>query len=252
MNRRRKVGVAPMVKALIAIVLVGCGSSKPSPTPIASNTSSTTATTSATPPSSGHPTVDDSKCPLRWDELAAPGTIPLVAGTTPLGDECPEMDVAALLAPGGCKTPGCTTATIDGRATAFVIDGPAGSGRFASLGLAVADSSPRYACVTASTVGFRHLGTATSQLAPLPWYEDVNGDGRVELVAWQRLPWGDSEADNGLVPIVYALEGDALVRRDPLGANLAAKVAAAYRSVPTLDQDLCAVVMAEALEHWGR
>ncbi len=246
-----------MSKHAIVIVLAGCGSSKPAPAPIASNTSSTTATTSAStaPPSTGHPQIDDAQCPLHWDELYAPGTIPLVPASTapdPDSDDCPAMDVAALLAPGGCKTPACISTTIDGRATAFVMEGPAGSGRFASLGLAVGDSPPRYACATASTVGWRHLGAATTGLAPLPWYADVSGDGRFELVVWQRLPWGNSEFDNGLVPIVYALEGDALVRRDPLGQELAAKVAAAYRSLPSLDQDACAIVMATALEHWGR
>lgn len=243
-----------MRACVIAIGLVGCGPSKPSPAPIASNTSSTTAATSssASPPSTGQPQIDDSQCPLHWDELNAPPTIPLVAASTPLGDDCPQMDVAALLAPGGCTAPACISATIDGRATAFVMEGPAGSGRFAALGLAVAGSPPRYACATASTVGWRHLVSVANQLAPLPWYADVSGDGRFELVVWQRLPWGSSEADNGLVPIVYALEGDALVRRDPLGTKLAAKVAAAYRSVPTLDQDPCAVVMGTMLEHWGR
>jgi hypothetical protein len=237
---------------VIALGLLGCASSKPAPTPIASNTSSAAATTASSPPSTGHPQIDDSKCPLHWDELVAPPTIPLVAASTPLGDDCPQMDVAALLAPGGCKAPDCISATIDGRATAFVMEGPGGSGRFASLGLALADSPPRYASATASTVGWRHLAMTTSPIAPLPWYADVSGDGRVELVVWQRLPWGSSEADNGLVPIVYALEGDALVRRDPLGAKLAAKVAAAYRSVPTLDQDVCAVAMVKVLEHWPR
>lgn len=241
--------------SVILVVLLGCGSSNPSPAPIASHTSSTTAATSlpAGPPSTGHPQIDDSQCPLHWDELVAPTSIPLVAATTaPDGDECPAMDVSALLAPGGCIAPDCIRATIDGRATAFVMEGPAGSGRFASLGLAVADSPPRYACALASTVGWRHLASVGNQLAPLPWYADVNGDGRIELVVWQRLPWGNSEADNGLVPIVYALEGDALVRRDPLGQMLAMKVAAAYRSLPTLDQDVCATVVATALEHWGR
>jgi hypothetical protein len=193
--------------------------------------------------------IDDHACPLSWNELDAPSLIPLLAWGTDLPDDCPELDAAQLLAPGGCVAPDCTTATLDGRPTAFVMEGPAGSGRFASLALVVGGNAPRFACISASTVGWRHLVEVADQLAPLPWFDDVDGDGRTELVAWQRLPWGNSEYDNGMVPIVYALEGDALVRRDELGIALHEKVAAAYRTLAARpDASPCYAVIANALD----
>jgi hypothetical protein len=242
------------MRAHVLWLLAACHASSgspatPSATPIASHEPAPM--TPATPAILlGGAGVDDRACPLSWSELYAPARIPLVAWGAAMPDDCPDFDAAQLLAPGGCVAPACTSATVDGRATAFVMEGPGGSGRFASLALAVGGATPRFACITSSTVGWRHLAAVANQLAPLPWFDDVNGDGRPELVAWQRLPWGSSESENGMVPIVYALEGDALVRHDELGIALAKKVAAAYRTLASRpDASPCFAVLASALEH---
>jgi len=69
------------------------------------------------------------------------------------------------------------------------------------------------------------------------------------------LPWGDSEASNGLVPVIYVLEGDALVRRDDRGVALARRVAAAYRTLRSMRDRgplACYEALARALEHWDQ
>lgn len=198
-------------------------------------------------------------CALDWAELdaVAPPRIALAPVGTAPGDDCPPgFDPVALLAAGGCVAPGCTRADMGGRAAAFEIDGPGGSGRYAQLGVVVDGAVPRFACVTASTVAWRHLYPVADRLAPLPWFDDVDGDGAAELVAWQRLPWGSAEVSNGLVPIVYALDGDALVRRDDRARALAHRVADAYRALiaqpdARAHPQACFAAMARALDGFG-
>jgi hypothetical protein len=198
-------------------------------------------------------------CPLRWAELGGPEALALAPWPVERRPDewCPEgFDPAALLAPGGCAEPDCTTGVMGGgRRVALAIEGPAGSGRFAALGLAVEGAPPRGSCALASTVAWRHLHRVADLLAPLPWLADVDGDGAAELIVWQRLPWGDSEMENGLVPVVYALEGDRLLRRDRRGAALAARVAAAYRKLAAVadrrEPLACYRALADALERWG-
>ena len=142
-------------------------------------------------------------------------------------DECPEgFDPDRVLAPAGC-TEDCTAGVARGaRSVAVVAVGPGGSGHFWSVGIAV--SGGWFACMTASTVAWRYLGLVGDRLSPLHWLDDVDGDGAQEVVLWERLPWGGAEADNGLIPIVYVLDGDALVRRDDLAMPLRHRVATAY------------------------
>lgn len=202
----------------------------------------------------------DPSCPLHWDELHVPARIPLQPVTANLADdECPvDFDPSRVLA-GDCAQPDCMSVTLPhDRRGAFVIDGPNGSGRFWFLGLAVEGAARSYACISASSVGWRHLGIVGG-LAPLPWFEDLDGDGDREIIAWQRLPWGRgmSERDNAIVPIAYSLEGDALVRIDSLASKVAAKVAQAYRTLiangTTGPEDrACYNAVATALDAWGR
>ena len=65
---------------------------------------------------------------------------------------------------------------------AVAIDGPAGSGRFVQVGVAVGGAAPRFACASASTVAWRHLHAVAEQLAPLPWLVDADGDGAAEVI----------------------------------------------------------------------
>lgn len=200
------------------------------------------------------------RCPLAWDELdaAAPARIelrPIPAAGTALPDDCPaDFDPAA-----GWRAscPDCARGELaPGRLATLEVEGPAGSGRFARLGLVVGGPRPGYACVAASTVGWRHLYRVAELLAPLPWLADVgDDDATVELVAWQRLPFGGSEAEVALVPVVYELDGDALVRRDDHGRALAARVGAAYVRLADIADPgadvACYRVVARALAGWA-
>ena len=164
-------------------------------------------------------------CPLRWDEVHAPARIALRSAPK---ENC-TAPPSELLA---CTD--CQRATVaSGQRAVFQSTEPGGSGRFSQFTLAV-DGPPRVACGDMSTVGWRHLDRVSDWLAPLPWFADIDGDGTHEVIAWQRLPWGDAESTNGMIPIVYAVEADALVRRDDIAVPIARKVAAAYRALATL------------------
>ena len=188
-------------------------------------------------------------CVLRWNELKAamPPTIDLRAAD-PLGDECVDgFDPRATCVPNGSD---CFRATMRGghEATLSVV-GPEGSGHFETLGLSI--DGQRGLCLTASTVGWRYLSAVGHKLAPLPWLTDADGDGDAELVVWSRLPWGDSEVTNALVPVVYALDGDRLVRRDDKARALRVKVADAYHELANLNESpearACFVAVTAAL-----
>ena len=178
-----------------------------------------------------------------------PPTIDLTAND-PLGDECVEgFDPTTTCVPSP-DGPSCFEGTMRGghKATLSVV-GPEGSGRFETLGLSI--DGKRGLCLTASTVGWRYLFPVGHKLAPLPWLTDVDGDGDAELVVWSRLPWGDSEVTNALVPVVYALDGDRLVRRDDKAKALRVKVADAYHELANLNENpearACFVAVTAAL-----
>jgi len=191
----------------------------------------------AAPPNAG--------CPLAWDELdeVAPPRLPVRdwANRTD-DDECPTaFDISAPCAD-------CVSGPMaDHHAARLAVEGPAGTGRFVSLGLAI--DHRRFVCTMGSTVGWRHLHDFASTIAPLPWLADVDHDGSRELVVWQRLAWGNAESENGLVPIVYVLDDGALVRRDDRARSVAAPVAAAYRKLAAAggDEAACYTAMVAAL-----
>jgi hypothetical protein len=165
-------------------------------------------------------------CPLRWNELdeVAPPRLPLhAAGTTP--DECEAQYASDFEECQDCSHEG-KVAT--GAHATHVVSGPGGTGRFWSWTLSIGE---RFACGMGSTVGWRHLTDVAEMIAPLQWFADLDGDGKHEVVVWHRVPWGSSELTNGLVPIVYAVTADDLVRRDDLAKPLRAKVAAMYRAL---------------------
>jgi hypothetical protein len=192
-------------------------------------------------------------CTLRWDELHAPARIPLHrVGTTP-GDDCPTgFDPAAVLAPNGCTAPDCITAKVASGRAHYTLDGPAGSGHFANFGIVVEGIAPTFACGSMSTVGWRLLSTVGKSLAPIPWFADLDGDGTHEVISWQRLPWGHSEVSNGMWPVIYSMEADALVRRDDKRGVIGRKVAGAYRELarlePTDEWVACYLAIAKALD----
>jgi len=166
--------------------------------------------------------------------MNAPATIPLLPAGAQLSDECSDgFDPST--APCADGSDDCIHATMRGHQHATLsVAGPDGSGHFASLSFSV--DGKRFACMTASTVGWRYLFPVGDKLAPLQWLADVDGDSDAELVVWSRLPWGDSEVTNALMPVVYALDGDRLVRRDDKAKALRVKVADAYHELVKLDE----------------
>jgi hypothetical protein len=196
-------------------------------------------------------------CPLRWDELAAaaPPTIELTPITSSdprmaidVNDDCPGFDPASTRCAGGVD---CNEARMrGGRRAVLTMVGPGGSGRFFSMGLAI--DGKAFACMTASTVGWRNLYPVGGMLLPLPWLADVDGDREAELVMWTRLPWGDAEVTNALMPVVYVLDGDRLVRRDDRSHALRTRVSSAYRALAAKtakddEQRACYASVAHAL-----
>jgi hypothetical protein len=231
--------------AAAAIALGACGA--PAPVPLANQLN-------ALPEPESPP--EEESCALAWYALAevSPVRIPLEPLSALPGDDCPAgFAPATVLA----RCADCYAADLaPGRRGVLEVDGPRGSGRFASLGLVVDGPSPGFACATASTVGWRHLWRVHDVVAPLPWLADIgDDDATAELVVWQRLPWGESESENAMVPIVYELEGDALIRRDDRSAVLTSKMAYAYRRMIELDPHgpvACYRTVASALARWSR
>lgn len=243
---------------LLPLSLVACGRAA---SPEAARPAAVSDTTRAdvAPASPGTETSPE-RCPLEAVADIASPEIPLTAwpSSAPLSDNCPsDFDPQLALTDAGCAAVDCLRGEVaPGVSAALVIEGPAGSGRFAPLGLAVFDGkTTRFACEMASTVGMRHLYDASDVLGPLPWLADLDGDGAAELVVWTRLSWGGSESEEGLVPAVYSVDGAKLVRRDARGAALAHRVADAYRWLlvrPGAVPDPCYAAMAKALDGWGR
>ncbi|MCB9760511.1 MAG: hypothetical protein H6739_11785 [Alphaproteobacteria bacterium] len=90
-----------------------------------------------------------------------------------------------------------------GLTAAVSVDGPGGSGRYWSV--TVAQSDGLTGLVLGSTVAWRHLHRVEVPFLPLPWFEDVDGDGFHELLIWDRVFWGGSgsEAEWALGVRVY-------------------------------------------------
>jgi hypothetical protein len=203
--------------------------------------------------------------PFRWNEVNAPARIALqtVDPHATASDRCPGFDPVEVFRPNGCTTGiripdseaeiDCTIGTMRGGGhVAVQTFGPEGSGRYWSVGIALDSPAHPSACVEASTVGFRLLSPVAQMVAPMPWFADVDGNGEREVILWQRVPWGDSEITNGLYPVVYALDGEVLVRRDDLATPLRTRIASSYRELvrqdPSDDQASCIRAFAFALE----
>lgn len=115
------------------------------------------------------------------------------------------------------------------------LEGPSGSGRYwtVTAGLSEGGGVPpaRGFCVQTSTVGWRTL--RAFRRTPLPWLEDLDGDGAPELILWDSfgLPGGLSQAESGLVAWVYRPKPDGVLQLDgELTRRLARELAEAYRA----------------------
>jgi hypothetical protein len=114
-------------------------------------------------------------------------------------------------------------------------DGPAGSGRYWTLSVGIGKKgSPKPdqgICFATSTIGWRTLQQFKN--APLVWLDDLDGDGKAEVILWGSFPLRKeaSNAEFGLTAWVYRLTSEgALVLDWSLTRKLAREIAAAYRA----------------------
>jgi len=132
-------------------------------------------------------------------------------------------------------------------------DGPSGSGRFWNITVGVAGGQhlkPTLGvCIVTSTVGWRTL--QQYKRAPLSWLDDLDNDGRTELIIWSSFPlWKDSSlAEYGLIAWVYRLTSeDSLAIDWGLSRRMAREVAEAYRSPLDSTDTYLGPLRAEAAE----
>jgi hypothetical protein len=136
--------------------------------------------------------------------------------------------------------------------TLFVYaDGPSGSGRFWHVTIGVSEidlaKPARGNCLTANTVGWRTL--QQYKVSPLPWLDDVDGDGKAELILWASFPLRKeaSSAEFGLTAWVYRLTSDGTLVIDwDLTRKQAREIAAAYRTPLANSLQTIAPLRAEA------
>lgn len=114
-------------------------------------------------------------------------------------------------------------------------DGPSGSLRYWTITVGIAKAgSPKPArgfCLEASTLGWRTL--QQFKLSPLPWLDDVDGDGKAEFILWDSFPLraDASMSELGLTAWVYRLTSDGTLVIDwDLTRKLVREIAAAYRA----------------------
>jgi hypothetical protein len=114
-------------------------------------------------------------------------------------------------------------------------DGPVGSGRFWTVTIGVGERQQprpmRGVCLRTSTVGWRTY--QYYKRTPLVWLEDLDNDGKAELIIWGSFPLHEdaSLAEYGLVAWVFRLASpDSLVIDWPLSRRMAREVAEVYRS----------------------
>ncbi|MBI4164223.1 MAG: hypothetical protein HY508_00640 [Acidobacteria bacterium] len=112
--------------------------------------------------------------------------------------------------------------------------GPSGSGRYWTLTVGVGrknSSKPaRGICLATSTVGWRTL--QQFKMSPLVWLDDVDGDGKAEVILWDSFPIHKdaSMAEFGMTAWVYRLTSEgSLVLDWNSSRKLARELAAAYR-----------------------
>ena len=138
-------------------------------------------------------------------------------------------------------------------------DGPYGSGRYWNVKIGVGsneNSEPnRGVCLTTSTVGWRTLQRFKG--GGLPWLDDLNGDGRAELIIWDSFALREdaSMAEFAMVAWAYRLVSHNLLAIDwKLSRSLARSIAAEYRTTPDIkDPSLVQLrsKAAEALERFA-
>lgn len=115
-------------------------------------------------------------------------------------------------------------------------EGPSGSGRYWNVTVGVAESQNltpvRGVCLVTTTLGWRTL--QEYKKTPLPWLDDLDEDGKSELIIWSSFPLREdaSLAEYGLVAWVYRLNSERRLTIDwDLSRHMAREIARAYRSL---------------------
>ena len=113
-------------------------------------------------------------------------------------------------------------------------DGPSGSGRYWVLTAGIAgrqrETPERGICLQTSTLGWRTLQQFKN--LPLPWADDLDQDGKAELIIWDSFPLSadESMAEFGLMAWVYRVKPDETFSVDwNLTRRMAGELAEAYR-----------------------
>jgi hypothetical protein len=114
-------------------------------------------------------------------------------------------------------------------------DGPEGSGRFWTVTVGVSAGHllkpTRGICLSASTLGWRTLERYSK--GPLPWLDDVDGDGSAEFLLWDSFPLHDEAimVEYALMAWVYRLVSEESLAIDwGMSRTLARLLAKEYRS----------------------
>ncbi len=113
-------------------------------------------------------------------------------------------------------------------------EGPSGSGRYWILTVAIAGREgakpERGFCLQTSTLGWRTL--QGFKKLPLPWADDLDKDGKAELIIWDSFPLTTEEsmAEFGLIAWVYQVNrGETFTLDWNLTRRMAGELAEAYR-----------------------
>jgi hypothetical protein len=137
-------------------------------------------------------------------------------------------------------------------------DGSGGSGRYWEVTVGFAKRNQhrplRGVCLTTSTVGWRTL--ERYKTSSLPWLDDLDGDGKAELIIWGSFPLTKeaSMLEFGLMAWVYRVSSEDLLAIDwILSRRMAREIAEAYRG-PLNESDLddLGVNTAQTLEAFAR
>ena len=114
-------------------------------------------------------------------------------------------------------------------------EGPEGSGRYWTVSVGVGSKGRkrllRGASLRTSTVGWRTL--LDFKHSPLPWINDLDADGKAELIVWSSFPLRDeaTAAEFGLMAWVYRVTSKDKLEIDwKLSGKMAREIAAAYRT----------------------
>jgi hypothetical protein len=258
---RRFAGPAALVIVAVSGAMMGC-SSRPSEETTAAPLSHAEKPAPVVPDSALNPSVDDliqGSCPAGIDRQTLAAALHSWPKAVSIGSghpawQCGEVELAPLN-PSTCAT------CVSGRAGPVSVvlerrlaDSPGGPGRthVTFHRQPADDEKPGGVCFAN-----RAAGTALDSFS---WMEDLDGDGRVEMIAWDHLPLvapgSDQQRDaaaahacRALLPVVYSVGPAYLLRSARAGAPLYERLARFYRERASINPALAG--LGAALESYA-